>query len=84
MNTEINVTLEELRRKEDSLQDFQKIVVKNIQEINQTTVKYLINQTDVIMKSLKEQTNSQSICSLSLLFSHLSSFYLKNNVFVTP
>lgn len=63
VNTEIDVTLEELRRKEDSLQDFQKIVVKNIQEINQTTVKYLINQTDVIMKSLKEQTNNKTECN---------------------
>lgn len=68
MNAEINVTLEELRRKRESLLDFQTNVLNNIKmnftKIN-TTAGRILNEEEYFEKSLKKQT-----AGLSLTFSH--------------
>lgn len=68
MNAEINVTLEELRRKRESLLDFQTNVLNNIKmnltKIN-TTAGRILNEEKYFEESLKKQT-----AGLSLTFSH--------------
>lgn len=68
MNAEINVTLEELRRKRESLLDFQTNVLNNIKmnftKIN-TTAGRILNEEKYFVESLKKQT-----AGLSLTFSH--------------
>lgn len=68
MNAEINVTLEELRRKRESLLDFQTNVLNNFKmnftKIN-TTAGRILNEEKYFEESLKKQT-----AGLSLTFSH--------------